>query len=722
MKRRQRIAVQIALASAITAAVAGALAWWNHSHLPLPFRDKFTQHDVRGWRPSGGTWRLDGDAINVTSAESGAKLYVGDAGWADYQIWADAQLRSRGGDIGVVARTVLQDDSVEVSPGYVLALRSSDSGLQLTRTAHLALSLPSIYLHGGVRSNVWYRVHLTVYRCRIVAEVTNLRSGQNASLAFDDRPKTCIRTGQAALRTTATSAAWRNVRIERLTEEDKARVSALHVPDAQPAYPLQERDHSAMRAAYLAQVSDADLNRTTELGNFGPVDELERAPLVNIEDLRLRLWNPEPVRIVGVVTSSEPLFLQDGYAGVRVNPPPDEILHSGDEVEMLGRVAADDIRIHFVPTAGHVLNDRTPAVAPSVTATQAATGRYEGSLVELNGIIESSSRSADGGTELVLSDSLQRFAVRVPYDIFNENSLHPERGAWVRVRGVCSSDFVVNPQRGAFVVYAASASNVKLLAGPPWWTGQRLIWMILACSVLLAGGIALYGAIDRAKLRLVQEERERLSHEMHDTLAQSLAGVGFRLRGIYRSLLSSSQVPAVYVEDLKATCDLVAQTHREASSSIAALHPDSQRDGNLLSLLERSVCAMLDDPDFPVILSSSGTPRVLSPAVSDTLFRVGREAIANALRHAGAQSIKVQLAFRSREVVLSITDDGRGFEFASEHAGFGIQSMIRRCNDIHAQLSFRTPDEGGCCVQIVCPYPCGRSLLRDLHRLIRPRR
>jgi len=230
--------------------------------------------------------------------------------------------------------------------------------------------------------------------------------------------------------------------------------------------------------------------------------------------------------------------------------------------------------------------------------------------------------------------------------------------------------------------------------------------------VLVGGGIFLYGIQERAKLHVVQEERERLSHDMHDTLAQSLAGVGFRLQGIHRSLQASGAVPQAYVDDLKTTCDLIANTHREASSSIAALHPSSLEEGDVLRLLERAVYSMLDDEEFPVIVSSQGTPRPLSPVVADTLYRVGREAIANALRHAQARSIRVQLSYRSRDVVLSVIDDGIGYNFDPARAGFGIKSMTKRCSTIKARMSITTTSEGGCRVQVTSPYRVYRGLVR----------
>lgn len=273
-------------------------------------------------------------------------------------------------------------------------------------------------------------------------------------------------------------------------------------------------------------------------------------------------------------------------------------------------------------------------------------------------------------------------------------------------------DDSVGPHYGTFILYATSSSDVTLLGGPPWWSGQRLIWLLAGCFLFVGVGIVFYGMEERTKFRIVQEERERLSHDMHDTLAQTLAGVGFRLQGILRSLQDSPNIPRAHVDDLRSTCELVAQSHREASSNIAALHPASQKEGDILTLLEKAIYSMLDDEDFPVIVSSHGTPRSMSPVVRDTLFRVGREAVANALRHSRAHSIKVQLHYHARQVVLSVTDDGVGFQFDPSRAGFGIKSMIRRCDAIKATIRFTSPESGGCRVQIVSRYRAYRGLIR----------
>ena len=707
---KRRVLILVASASIIVATIL--LTWrWRAGLRNLPYSDRFATRQVSEWTPFGGSWRLAEDTIIVSASETGAKLLLRSKDWTDYQLWADVELLGHNGTAGVAIRAsnvALGDEAIH---GYLVTLRSSDAGLEMTRAAGTFLSLAPSHLEGGVQSNTWYRIHVIAVGCRIVAEAMNVSTGQAAYTGFEDAAGGCLDKGGIALRTTATAAAWRHIRVARATAADIGIMAGhLSLTDT-PAYPIREREYSAMREAYLSKVPPDEINRPISLGSFGPVDRMETTELVGIDDLRSQLWNTQPVRIVGVVTAPLPLYLQDSTAGVRLYPVPGVAFRPGDEVEVIGRPVLDGSVIGFRPSAGRFLSDRTPVAPLSVSATQAASGRYEGSLIELNGTVQSTTTLPDGQMGLILEDGAQRFTVRVPYDLFNASSPRLEASSWVRARGVCSMDRSNNADHGTFVLYATSSSDVTLLEGPPWWTGQRLVWLISGLCALVGGGIFLYGLEERAKLHIVQEERERLSHDMHDTLAQSLAGVGFRLQGIHHSLQSSGVVPQIYVDDLKMTCDLVANTHREASSNIAALHPSSEKDRDVLRLLERSVYSMVDDEEFPVIVSSQGTPRPLSPVVADTLYRVGREAIANALRHAHARSIRVHLSYRSRDLVLSVTDDGIGFDFHPVRAGFGIKSMTKRCETIKAQISITRPPEGGCRVQVTSPYRAHRGLV-----------
>lgn len=682
-------------------------------HPALPYSDSFAKRQVAEWTPYGGSWRLDGGTVIARTIQRGAKLVAGSDGWNDYEVTADVQLLGYGGDLGIAVRVRDPKVGIDAYHGYFAGLRFDDSSLTVGRADGHWLAVRPVYVRGGVRYNQWYHMRILAVGCRVVAEVTSLSTGAKTLAGLSDRASKCIRSGKIALRTTDTNGAWKNVSVKPASVRDLKSATGEAGRLEQPQYPIHEREYSAMREQYFASVPPSDISPLVVEGtqHSSPSAIPDDAPLVKIDELRAYLWSGASVRVVGVVTSSDPLFIQDLTGGIRVTGSKDASLQIGDEVEILGRPRLSSNLVLLSPTRTRILWDRAPVVPISVSATQAATGRYDGSLVDLSGNVRRKVDLSNGTNEFLLQDGTQFYSVRLPLDLFRSPSSEIEIGSRVRVRGICSTTEPSSwPERSAFVVLPGSSADLTLVAGPPWWSGQRLYWLLGALVVLIGLGIYIFVAIERSKLRIVYEERERLSHEMHDTLAQSLAGVGFKLQGIRRSMRQSGSVPPAILEAINATCETVAGTHREASASIAALHPASQSDGGLLTLLERSVFSMVNGDSIIVEAEQIGDARPPSPFVSDTLLRIGREAIANSLRHSKATSIKISLVYRGRDLVLSIADNGMGFVYVPSKRGFGLKSIERRCADIKATVEVVSAPGAGCTVRVTSPYRIHRVL------------
>src|SRR5581483_9464436 len=94
-----------------------------------------------------------------------------------------------------------------------------------------------------------------------------------------------------------------------------------------------------------------------------------------------------------------------------------------------------------------------------------------------------------------------------------------------------------------------------------------------------------------------------------------------------------------------------------------------------------------------------GTRRPLPSKVEDELWKIGQEAVANAVRHADAKHLKIDLSFEPKKVKLAITDDGCGFSGEPESSGpnghFGLKGMRERAEQIDADLSVSSaPGQG----------------------------
>ena len=92
--------------------------------------------------------------------------------------------------------------------------------------------------------------------------------------------------------------------------------------------------------------------------------------------------------------------------------------------------------------------------------------------------------------------------------------------------------------------------------------------------------------------------------------------------------------------------------------------------------------------------------RLVPLHVKDTLFRIGQEAIANSIRHADPDTIRIRLHQQRASVNLLVEDDGHGFIADGEHAGFGLLGMYKRAESISATLVIRSAPGSGTRVEV----------------------
>ena len=105
----------------------------------------------------------------------------------------------------------------------------------------------------------------------------------------------------------------------------------------------------------------------------------------------------------------------------------------------------------------------------------------------------------------------------------------------------------------------------------------------------------------------------------------------------------------------------------------------------------------------------TGTPRRCPPKVENQLLRIGQEAITNAVRHAQATRITLEVRFEDHAVTLRVADDGRGFEYeypthdADHH--YGLTTMRERAEELGGRFTLATGAGRGTAVETVVPIP-----------------
>ena len=159
----------------------------------------------------------------------------------------------------------------------------------------------------------------------------------------------------------------------------------------------------------------------------------------------------------------------------------------------------------------------------------------------------------------------------------------------------------------------------------------------------------------------VLSERGRIAREIHDTLAQGLVGISVQLELVNRLLASSVESARTQLDHAR---NLVRDSLTEARSSIWDLRSQAAETEDFATRLGRMAATATENsvPKIRVKSKVSGTYRPLALKTEAELLRIAQEAVTNAVRHAKPAQIAVELRFGTRDLEMTIQDDGCGFD------------------------------------------------------------
>jgi signal transduction histidine kinase len=215
------------------------------------------------------------------------------------------------------------------------------------------------------------------------------------------------------------------------------------------------------------------------------------------------------------------------------------------------------------------------------------------------------------------------------------------------------------------------ASDVMFRFGPPYFVVVGIALPVLT-GLFIAVAVR---ALNRASRQAGQAaERQRLAHELHDTLAQGLAGVLLQLEAAEQYLDNPNAVRLVArARDTAGGC--LVDTRR----AVAALRP-APLDAAPLPDAIATLCAGV------ARCSVRGPVRRCHPSVEVAALRVVQEALTNVDKHAGAGEVVVTVEYLPTALHLEVRDDGRGFE-PRPTSGVGLATMRERVESVGGTLS-----------------------------------
>ena len=210
----------------------------------------------------------------------------------------------------------------------------------------------------------------------------------------------------------------------------------------------------------------------------------------------------------------------------------------------------------------------------------------------------------------------------------------------------------------------------------------------------------------------VYDERQRMAREIHDTLAQSLAGIITQLQAADQAAQAGEQR-----RHRDAALALARDGLTEARRSVRALRPEPlQQAGRIEDALAVVASRWSALHGVKAIVTTTGPPRPIPAEAELVLLRTAQEALANVARHARARAVRLTLSYIGDQVTLDVRDDGAGFTPVVNgtvvaldgplRGGFGLTAMRERVEGLAGTLAIESEPGAGTTISASLPVPC----------------
>lgn len=274
------------------------------------------------------------------------------------------------------------------------------------------------------------------------------------------------------------------------------------------------------------------------------------------------------------------------------------------------------------------------------------------------------------------------------------------------------------------VVCSVNIVGIVVLRGQAFLERTSWAWILSLIIILGLAALAAFLQNSRKQLEAAREsqrqlggmlidaqeqERSRLAAELHDDFSQRIALLALEMENVADAIPESAKEAR---EHLRALSDTVSEIAADLHTLSHRLHPSTLKNLGLtpgIHALCREFSAQLG---IAIDFSSDGVSRTVPPDVALCLFRIVQEGLRNIQKHSGASRARVGLRRMGNRLVLSVSDDGRGFHTAAEQGknGLGIRNMEERARLVGGTFKIHSQPAKGTHVEASVPLEKVRSV------------
>lgn len=227
--------------------------------------------------------------------------------------------------------------------------------------------------------------------------------------------------------------------------------------------------------------------------------------------------------------------------------------------------------------------------------------------------------------------------------------------------------------------------------------------------------------IHRQARERAEQERQRIARDLHDSVSQTLFSLGLHA-GIAKHEASRAELPqgSALPAAIAEMAALAQAALLEMRASIFDLRGGAVAEQGLVTALAAHGAALTVRHDVRVTVTGPDDRLPLSPRTEELLYRIGQEAITNAVKHSGSQAVCAEVSADASLVTLTVRDHGSGFDPASSYTGhLGLVLMRSRAAETGGTVEVTSTPGGG--TTVLATAPAGPRAASDLAGLPVPR-
>jgi signal transduction histidine kinase len=206
---------------------------------------------------------------------------------------------------------------------------------------------------------------------------------------------------------------------------------------------------------------------------------------------------------------------------------------------------------------------------------------------------------------------------------------------------------------------------------------------------------------EREVIEAGAREQRRIAYDLHDDLGQHLVGLAFKAK------LLGEKLQATHPEHAQEASTIAGLANDAARQTRLTSHKLDSDNGaiDLTTALPKLAAAIEENCRVRVSVNTSACSVAVSAQVAVQLYRIAQEAVRNAIEHGRADKVEIYLVSHQEQIVLTVSDNGRGFDPRVAEQGLGFRTMGSRAHSVGGSCELESHTRG---TTLICRVPIGR--------------